>query len=542
MVKTVQFKGLPAVSEKQIIRYLKLDLSDDWFQDPLEYDDFILMHKEYDIINANFNADTGMYKPCKRELFYVPKSNFTIRCALETDYYDRWLYFYLVLPLIKKFDCLIPPEILSHRYNTLNEKYLFHNAIEQWSKFQGFIRARSKSKYIVSTDIQNYYENISIRRLESDLLGYLNTTCTNKEYESELSASIKCLKNCLISWSFNGEYGLPQNRDCSSFLANIYMLSIDNEMLSMGYDYYRYMDDIAIICDDIYKARKALLLLVNLLREKQLSVNSKKTKILSEGMEEYTDIQNPGFELSGIDMLLRTKRKANVAIGFQRVNDILLQLIDKNDYESRAFRFCIGRITKIARCKDYKLPNDYFSKITDGIVKSLLSHPSSTDQAYEYLSTVRLNDKHLEIIVDYLLNPNHSIYEWQNYWLYKLLIVKEIKKVEVLEYCLSNLANKYLSAVNRAAIVLYIAKFGEEADLIKIRNLIESNQSLFLQRHLLLSVNKLSWQKHMRQVSKEINPRMKGVYMTIKKEIDVLVKLPPVLKIDELLESVHQYD
>lgn len=540
MDKTVQFKGLPAVSEKQIIRYLKLDLSDDWFRDPIDYEDYIFMHKEYEIINASFNADTGMYEPCKRELFYVPKPNFTIRCALETDYYDRWLYFYLVLPLIKEFDCLIPPQIFSHRYNTLNGNYLFHNAIEQWSKYQGLIRARSKNKYIVSTDIQNYYENISIVRLENDLLDYL--ACTNKEYGSELSVSIKCLKNCLISWSFNGEYGLPQNRDCSSFLANIYMLSIDNKMLSMGYEYYRYMDDIAIICDDEFKARKALFILVNLLREKQLSVNSKKTKILSKGMEEYDEIQNPGFELSGIDMLLRTKRKANVAIGFQRVNDILLQLINKNDFESRAFRFCIGRISKIARCKDYKLPNDYFSKITDGIVKSLITHPSSTDQAYEYLSAVSLNDKHLEIIVGYLLNPNHSIYEWQNYWLYKLLIVKEIKKETVLDYCLSNLDNKDLSIVNKVAIVLYIAKFGDNTDLIKIRDLIESNQSLFLQRHLLLSVNKLSWQEHMKQVSKEINPRMKGVYRTVKEKIDVLVKLPPVLKIGELLESVHQYD
>ncbi len=52
------------------------------------------------------------------------------------------------------------------------------------------------------------------------------------------------IDRCLRSWSYRSEFGLPQNRDASSFLANLTLLSVDEAMLSRGYKYYRYMDDI----------------------------------------------------------------------------------------------------------------------------------------------------------------------------------------------------------------------------------------------------------------------------------------------------------
>lgn len=541
-IQKIKIPGFPEVDQKQIDKYLQNDLDDDWYQDPVRYKDFIHLRKEIETITYNAKENLGRYKPVRRELHFVPKANFTLRYSLETDYYERWFYFYLVQPLFKRFDCLLPLQIYSHRYNKFDDRYLLHNSIQQWSKFEGIVRNRAQNRVIVIADIQNYYENIYIYQLKNDLESCLRQTAISLDEMKEMSESINCLTDCLNAWSYDGKRGIPQNRDCSSFLANIYMLDIDNVMLNAGYEYYRYMDDIKIICSDVFIARKALRLLVNTLRDKMLSVNSKKTKIIEIGSTEHNEVLNPNFRLKSIDLLLRTKRKANVAIGYNLLKELLIEKINSKEYDTKDFRFCISRMSKLARCKDYTTPDGYFENITDGIVESLVSCPTSTDRAYEYLCSVSLSEEHAGKIVDYLLDKNKSIYEWQNYWLWKLLVIHDINNTRIIDYSIKILGESEIHDAEKAGAILYLAKFGNIEQILSIRDFVDLSQGIFLQRHMILAFKHLDWKKHVEQVSKKINPRLHGTYKTIKNHISEIIIPPSPTNIYDLLETIHQYD
>ena len=97
----------------------------------------------------------------------------------------------------------------------------------------------------------------------------------DKKIDEYIGALISLLKR----WSPDGFRGIPQNQDASSFLGNVYLSYIDKCMLSLKYNYFRYMDDIRIVCKDEFAARKALKNLIINLRKIGLNVNPKKTKI-----------------------------------------------------------------------------------------------------------------------------------------------------------------------------------------------------------------------------------------------------------------------
>jgi hypothetical protein len=399
-----------------------------------------------------------------------------------------------------------------------------------------------KNKVLVEADVQDYYGNIFIDLLSENLKCCVNDTAVDLNDMKELNESVECIINCLTSWSYDHKRGLPQNRDCSSFLANIYMLDIDKKMLEAGFEYYRYMDDIRIICTDVFQARRALLLLVNALRDKMLSLNSKKTKIIEPNTDEYNELTQPKFQLQSIDLLLRTKRKANVAIGYSILKDLLISLLNEKRYDTKEFRFCVFRISRLARCKDYKLPEDYFKEIIDGIIDSLVVCPTTTDSSFALLSSVKLQNSHMEKIINYLENKEQAIYEWQNYWLWKLLIVHEVHTSLLIDLAINIIDNLDRSPADKAGPILYIAKNGENSHLTYIKDKIPEIDSTFLQRHCLFVLKELDWKKDVQPIAKSINNRLNGNYRYIKEHIKAIVFKPSALNITEILASVHQYD
>jgi hypothetical protein len=152
------------------------------------------------------------------------------------------------VPIVDAFDSFLSRRVLSHRLDvTCNKdkkrRYLFLNNIEQWQKFEEYVRSDAEGKTILQTDLQNYYENIRIHDLHGTLLHCLTQIARTPSDKASLRFCIDSICRCLKSWSYDGTRGLPQNRDISSFLANIYLSSVDTEMIA-NCDYYRYMDEI----------------------------------------------------------------------------------------------------------------------------------------------------------------------------------------------------------------------------------------------------------------------------------------------------------
>ena len=255
---------------------LRMDLRDDWFPDPLRFEDMLYSGHVKRILTDNFRKNSGVFRPEKRTLFNIPKSNFTLRYALEISLAERALYHALVMRLLPYYDPLIPWNVFNHRAPPkLSSRYLFRRAVPAWQDFTGVVRdSLVDSKVLLSTDLVNYFENINLCNLRSALTDELSTLDAMPNEKADIRAHIAVLFEYLESWCYSEKAGLPQNRDASSFFANVYMLPVDRFMLTSGYRYFRYMDDIKVASDSVHDARKALKVLSLSLRNLGLSVNS----------------------------------------------------------------------------------------------------------------------------------------------------------------------------------------------------------------------------------------------------------------------------
>ena len=156
-----------------------------------------------------------------------------------------------------------------------------YGPINAWLAFQQTIFGFTKSKrYIVVTDIANYYDSISYDHLRNILADYASAR------EHALDLLIYTL-SCML---WQPDYmpripvGLPQaHLDAPRLLAHSFLFEID-ELLShtKGIDFARYMDDIDIGVDTVPDARKALRDLDLALQTRQIRLNSGKTRILTE--------------------------------------------------------------------------------------------------------------------------------------------------------------------------------------------------------------------------------------------------------------------
>jgi len=531
---------------KKIVRYLEQDMKDDWFKDPLLYEDKFDKKEIKEYFDENVNKNSGVYLPKKRVLLNIPKKQGTLRYALETNFFDRIAYHTFGLILIENLDPLVSCRVLSHRfvkndYKNKRNRYLFYNSIEQWKKFEEYIKIDADDKCLLFTDIQNYFENINLTKLTKILKDNLKFLEVEETKLPQINYCIDSIMKSLIEWSYNGESGLPQNRDISSFLANMYMKPIDDKLINEGFDYYRYMDDIRIICKDKFEARKALKILCHELRKLNLTLNGKKTEILENGSDSYINFtKNNSLDLERIDAMYKSKKKSIVALAFKDTKEGIEECIEKNDFESREFRFYVNRISKIALCKDIEKPDDYFDLIKDKIFDAIIDFPVNTDYLYNLLISVDLNKSEIVKIKNYIVDSCKSIYSWQNYLLWKVLIMQDQFDPIFLEKAIEILKTDERDAMICGAL-LYVGKNGSNEHRKLILKSINKDDSFMVQRHKIIAIQKL---KYFEIKSKEnlIFKENKNCYRKLKqKNGDQYLVLPKEIKYYDLIKEVGFY-
>jgi hypothetical protein len=484
--------GLYNIDLSKVIGFLKQDIDDDFFPDPMYYKDRFDQKLMSNYFEKNINNNNGMYQPEKRILINVPKPQGTLRYSLETNFYDRLAYHAYGITIIQYFDKLLSRRVFNHRFNYKNfnssrPRYLFFNSIKQWKKFDQFVKISGKQSTILITDLENYFEHININILKDTLIDFLRKSNVTGKEKAKIRYCIESICSCLLKWSFNSDHGLPQNRDISSFLASIYLSPIDDIMINEGFDYYRYMDDIRIICTDYFQARKAIQILSVELRKIDLSLNGYKTKILVYDTKEHKDfIYDQEIELERIDALINTKKRNIVAIAYQEVMEKLEKCMDNNEYDSRYFRFLIHRVSTMAKCKNIKKPKNYYRKIKKNILNAVITHPAFMDKYYGFLSSIELTKTDLKKLFEYLSNDGYSIYSWQNYAIWKLFILNNYKTKKLLSIAIDHL--KAHEETMKPGAILYIGKFGSYKDKENILSLLKETNSFFLQRHCLIAL------------------------------------------------------
>lgn len=154
-----------------------------------------------------------------------------------------------------------------------------YGAIASWKKFQQAILDFSEERrYVVVTDIANFYDFINFRHLRN----IISSLCTVKE--SVLDFLIYVLNEMAWNPDFmpRTEIGLPQMEvEAPRVLSNAMLFELDKiaDMHALG-DYVRFMDDIDVGVDTIADAKAAIRDIDLTLQSRQLRLNSSKTKIL----------------------------------------------------------------------------------------------------------------------------------------------------------------------------------------------------------------------------------------------------------------------
>lgn len=454
-----------------VLKHLKQDMRDDWFQDALTYSDlFANKNSLQEVVAKILDEGHGQYVGISRQLRNIPKKGLGVRYALETDFYDRFIYQSICSFLIQFYDPALSHRVLGHRLlsKSDNDRYLFKNRMELWRTFEGITHtAITGDQTLLATDLINYYENISVETIRSAFTSKLPKLKANGTEKVKIRNAIETLVALLDKWGFSRLHGLPQNRDASSFIANVVLCDVDHKMAEMGHDYYRYVDDIRIICSTAQQARKALVELIGQLRTVGMNINSSKTAILNKkDSEERVAEFFPSMDSRSlaIDTMWRSRSRRVITRSIPLVCEMVEELIQKNETQSRQFRFAVNRFISLL---DHQViaPNAQVAlDLAKLVLKVLEEQAVSTDQFCRLLSIIELTDPMLLDLESFLCDPIRSIHPWQNYQIWMLLASKGRKTAKLIDLAKEKIADD-LAAPEVPAIFIY-ARAVDEATLL----------------------------------------------------------------------------
>ncbi|MDJ0761993.1 MAG: RNA-directed DNA polymerase [Myxococcota bacterium] len=249
---------------------------------------------------------------CPRPLLHieVPKGSLGFRPGTVVSIHDRMILSAVVFLMAKRIDPKLPEAVFSWRLKEPLPKkgpifkettivdfpYLKKKTISQridpfeawytaWPEFDEKSReafGEDGFRYLVTSDIAAYFENIQLQILRDQLQKHL----------PDEQRIINLLFSFLESWAIRTDEerpylrGIPQGTSISSFLGNVFLLPVDEvfEKLSRKHEikYFRYMDDVRVFVKDITTARLVVFEMIRVLRSLHLNVQTAKTKVLDQ--------------------------------------------------------------------------------------------------------------------------------------------------------------------------------------------------------------------------------------------------------------------
>ncbi len=483
------------------------------FQDPLNFRFLLSKRFFYERIKENLNDSTVPYKPtCLAKHFTIPKAGFSTRPSTEVSFIDRIIYQAYVDKLAEDLDINLSNQVYSFRYNSGrgSDKYFFHYSIEQWKKYiyQTKSVLNEDKPFLVVADITNFFENINISLLKKHLHNFIDYT--EHIEKKELKTIVENLGTLIESWNekqVNKEFGIPQNREASSFLANLFLNSIDNEMInSRGHIYYyRYMDDIRIVCSTKFEARKAIYDLSIAMRKIGLNLNSSKTSVYdyNGNPENKLEIEKHLPEaltaLEQINSLLITKRKRDVQKAVIMTFKLFQKTIREDDdnekhLKKRKLSFCIEKLQQFARIPSLnKIIN--FKIIVDYVFEEMVEQPWLTSSFIKFLRAIDksyIGDKNLDKIKEIILEKHQNIYEGQTYYLWLFLSFHKFSDECLIEYARGIIrSTNQDNQADTAGAYIYLASIDwKKYKVLMIESVNKGNISnnYFLQRNALIAL------------------------------------------------------
>lgn len=316
--KKLQVIFSPENIEKIWKKKVKISMRDQFLCDGIENFDF---HVNCKIESKKLShlILSGDYVPQKSQRILVEKSKGLCRQIVIPSIRDAIVLQCLSDALYSEIKDKAPTnkaffEPKEHKFSSASSGY---GTFRAWLNFQKNLFNFSRSrKFIVVTDIANYYDSISYVHLRNTI--------------SSISGVEECVLDMLIyvlsdllwqpDYTPRIEIGLPQiNLDAPRLLAHCFLYELDSYLNSdPKRDFARYMDDIDIGVDTIADAKQALREVDLVLQTKQVRLNSGKTLILtqSDAIKHFRIIENARIDI--VQRSVDRRIKSDLSLDNQR--------------------------------------------------------------------------------------------------------------------------------------------------------------------------------------------------------------------------------
>src|SRR5258708_17382967 len=263
----------PASYEWSITHLLK-ESDTDLFPRPFELD-AIVSYPE-DVVRAIQPTDIASYPWFDTRSTIVPKGELSFRYATQLDPWDSLILTAFIREYgdaIERMRIPYRDEIVySYRFEPMSNGEMYRRDAD-WPSFweKSIEKAESIGGHVAIADVSNYYNQISHNAL-GDLLQAAGGP-------DEIVESIIIL---FTKFTQGDPRGIPVWPHPTHLLAECVFDPIDRNLLTQGYTFCRFVDDIHIFCKTREQAQITFYDLAKILdREQKLSLQSHKSKILS---------------------------------------------------------------------------------------------------------------------------------------------------------------------------------------------------------------------------------------------------------------------
>ena len=333
------FKELCKPETMRIGWYLaQADSRDDFVTDPIGHADFTsnLDHRLQHLVEQ---IQTYRYRPRYLLEIDIPKSGLSVRPGNVLPIEEASLLHAIVYLLAPLLDKRLDEAVYSYRLHpdwkkrikkrgslfregdiefpflkraTIRSISPFEAWYELWPDFEAEATKACTEEgftHLTKTDIASYFENIDLRILESQIRSLLK-----REEDQILQVLFRVLEGWTRVTSTGTPIGrgIPQGNEISSFLGNLYLVSLDRALIKFckkrDAKWFRYVDDVKVFTKSEKEAREAVFVINEALRFLHLNLQGSKTDILS-GDRLADELDNADFELIDKTMDLVRKMK-----------------------------------------------------------------------------------------------------------------------------------------------------------------------------------------------------------------------------------------